>query len=79
MDVSTESLHIHVLNFENIIRLMTYAHFHVLDDVLNAQPHFETYPDRSPVLRDQEVVLEVKTGPLLLRVFFKHPIFRNAS
>ena len=48
---------------------MKYYHFHVLNDVLNAQPHFETYPDRSPVLRDQKVVLEVQNRPLLPRVF----------
>ena len=48
---------------------MKYYHFHVLNDVLNAQPHFETYPDRSPVLRDQKVVLEVQNRPLLPRFF----------
>ena len=49
---------------------MKYPHFNVLDDVLNAQAHFETYPDRSPVLRDQKVVLEVKNRPLLPSFFF---------
>ena len=48
---------------------MKYYHFHVLNDVPNAQPHFETYPDRSPVLRDQKVVLEVQNRQLLPRVF----------
>ena len=70
MDVSSESLfYINVLDFENVILLMKYYHFHVLNDVLNAQPHFETYPDRSPVLRDQKVVLEVQNRPLLPMVF----------
>ena len=68
INLSSESLPLLFLYV--LVFMHMYNNFHVLHDVLNAKPQFQTDPNRDPVLRDQQVFQEVTKQPLLLRAVF---------